>query len=155
MQLSKLHFYLALQVLYIVYVLLYQCLWIFSKKTTADITAFGSLTSNYTTDDNPDNRLSFRYTTADGKTYTMHTTRNELSDTVNTIAIEYSYIVPGYARIDNFYGKWAGFCIFYFIYFAFTSLLLMMPNAIIPRKAQFIVSKHWPFIAYVEIKPLP
>jgi hypothetical protein len=147
-ELSKFRFYLALQFLFVGFVLLWQLVWFCCGKTTA---ALGEVTDVYW----KNNRNKFSKEFSGSVTYTYYVngvqyddydTRNGLDISTTEVEVVYLNFLPSWSRLNTFYNNWYGFGIAYLIFFTITSFIFLIPNDTMPSNSFIYFSKRKPYL---------
>jgi len=146
MQLNKLKAYLALQASVLLLCLLYESVWLFSRTTTAGITAYGRLSSYRRA--RSINTLDAFYT-VDGKEYDASYLRNAYSSPDNKLPVRYLIFAPSISRPDTLMGNW-GVPIVAFPIIFLISTIAFLQKEIIPHETIFVLSKRKPFLKLLK-----
>lgn len=140
-ELSKNQFYLLLQSMFIVMVLLYQLIWfVYGKNMMADCIVSGRLNELQNS-----GTLLYKFSVAD-KVYDDYDLRNEVKIINDQIEIVYLSFYPSFSRVNTFKNNWLGYIITYGLFCTFTSFLLLIPNDTMPAHTYFYFTKKKPWI---------
>ncbi|MEO6489223.1 MAG: hypothetical protein ABIO04_04710 [Ferruginibacter sp.] len=143
LELSKYKLYFTLHAIFIGIILLYQSAWLFSKTTNAYCYAYNE--QQLVSRNESPGTLVYHYIVKD-KMYRELTTRNEIPLSQHSIRIRYLPFEPSISRLDTFEGQWAGFVIFWGIFFVITTMIFFIPNETMPPNSYFYFNKRKPWI---------
>ena len=141
---SRTRFYLLLVLTIVGLCLLYQAVWLFSRVTNGQITAFGSgLYGRYRSAQNT--TISYQ---AGDQIYNETYLRNGISDTTTMMNIRYLIPFPSISRENTLIGNWAGPFLFFIISFVIITIVFLQ-DGVIPFTASFRLDRKYPFILVI------
>lgn len=152
MLLTKLKFYILLQLLAIAVLLTYQGMWLISNTTEGRIENFGSDSYRYKRKKERSGSMTVSYK-VNGITYKEEYTRNETPLTQKTVCIRYLLFAPSISNLDSFIGQWLGSLIVLLIFFLASSMLLLLHNTVFSKGTLFELNRRFPFIQMHEFFP--
>jgi len=153
MLLTKFKFYVLLQLLSIVLLLLYQSIWLFSSTTEGRIENFGRQLGRRVSKRVENSGTMVVSYTINGTTYEEEYTRNETPLWQKTVRIRYLLFAPSISNLDSFIGQWLGPLIVLLIFFLASSMILLMHNTVFPKGTLFELSRLYPYIQMHEFLP--
>jgi hypothetical protein len=140
LKLSRLHTYLAILASVILICLLYQCIWIFSRTTTAKIYAVSNTKGR--------NNISWIEASyqVGYETYYGSFLKDGYDISNRNFKIRYLVFDPDLARSDSFASNWGPLIMFFILVFLVTSIVFIRKD-IVSEQAIFIFQTRRPFIS--------